>query len=151
RIARPVDSHGILRPWKLLDVRIGRDAVGTAELLTDRVEQPRFQDSRHCPQRKRMWIVVFEWSGKHERYFAFWCDALFYSLLDDAGRRRDAKVAPGLVRLCRRQAGKVGFDQRTDLIGREAADEDEREIAGVRETRLVERQRFREIPLIDGC
>src|SRR4029434_10699551 len=98
-----------------------------------------------------MRIVVFEWSGKHERYFAFRRDALFDRLLDDAGRRRDAEVAPGLVRVRRRKAGEVGFDQRTDRIGCEAADEDEREVAGVREARLVERQRFLEIPLIDGC
>ena len=51
----------------------------------------------------------------------------------------------------RRKAGEVGFDQRPDHAGREAADEDERKVAGVREARLVERQRFREIPLIDGC
>src|SRR5262245_66395665 len=98
-----------------------------------------------------MRIVVFEWSGKHKRYFAFRRDALFDHLLDDAGRRRDAEVAPGVVRVPRRKAGDVGFDQRTDRIGREAADEDEREVAGVREARLVECQRFPEIPLIDGC
>ena len=64
-------------------------------------------------------------------------------LLDDAGRRRDAEVAPGLVRVRRRQAGDVGFDQRLDRLGREAADEDEREVARVGEARLVERQRLR--------
>src|SRR5262245_284356 len=98
-----------------------------------------------------MRIVVFEWSGKHERYFAFRRDTLFDHLLDDAGRRRDAEVAPGLVPVRRRKAREVGFDQRTDRIGRETADEDEREVAGVREARLIERQRFLEIPLIDGC
>ena len=41
-------------------------------------------------------------------------------------------------------------------LGREAADEDEREVARVREARLVERQRLREVPLVhrggvSGC
>src|SRR5262249_45495053 len=125
RIARPVDSDDILRPGKLLSVRIGRDAVGTAELLTDRIEQPRLQDPRTRPQRQFMPPVVFQWPGKHERYFAFRRYALFDRLLDDAGRQRDAEVAPGLVRMGRRQAGEVGFDHRTDRIGGEAADEDE--------------------------
>ena len=50
----------------------------------------------------------------------------------------------------RRQAGDVGLDERLDHVRREAADEDEREVARVGEARLVERHRLREVPLIDG-
>ena len=45
-----------------------------------------------------------------------------------------------------RQAREVGFDQRAHRLEREAADEDEREVAGVGEARLVERERLVEIP-----
>ena len=95
-----------------------------------------------------MRIVVLERPGEDDRHLALRRDALLDRLLDDARRRRDAEVAPGLVRARRRQAGDVGFDERLDGLRREAADEDEREVARVGEARLVERQRLLEIPLV---
>ena len=139
------------RPGDLLRGRRGGDAVGAAELLPDRVEQPRLQHERHRPERQPVRIVVLERPGEDDRHLALRRDALLHRPFDDPGRRRDAEVPPGLVRVGRRQAREVGLDERLDGLRREAADEDEREVARVGEARLVERQRLREIPLVHGC
>ncbi len=128
---------------------VGGDAVGAAELLAQRLAQPRLQDERHRPQRQPVRFVVLERSGEDDRHLALRRDALLDGLFDDARRRRDAEVPPGFVRVRRRQAGDVGLDERLDRLEREAADEDEREVARVGEPRLVERQRLLEVPLVD--
>ena len=131
-------------------VRLGRDldAVGAAELLPDGVEQPRLQQQRHRPQRQQVPLVVLNGPEKTIATWLFGAMPFSNGLFDHAGRRGDAEVAPGLLRAGRRQAGDVGLDERLDRVGREAADEDEREVAGVGEARLVERQRLRQVPLV---
>ena len=77
-----------------LHVRRRGDAVRPAEFLPDRVEQPRLQQQRHRPQRQPVRIVVLERPGQDDRDLALRRDALLDRLLDHAGRRRDAEVAP---------------------------------------------------------
>ena len=58
RVTGPLDAHGVLRPRLLVGIRRRLDAVGAAELLPDRVEQPRLQHHGHRPQRQDVRIVV---------------------------------------------------------------------------------------------
>ncbi len=150
RVARPRDAHAELRPGILLRQRFDLDAVGATELLPDRVEQPPLQHHGHGPQREQVRVVVGERPRKHDRHLTLRRDALLDGLLHDAGRRRDAEIAPRFTSLGRRQARDVGLDKWLHHVRREAADEDEGEVAGVGEPRLVERQRFRQVPLING-
>src|SRR6185295_19666593 len=72
--------------------------------------------------------------------------ALLDGLLDDAGGRNDTEVTPCFACVGGREAGDVRLDERLDALRRKTADEDEGEVARVRESRLVERQRRRKIP-----
>ena len=74
--------------------------------------------------------------------------SMVLSTMPDGGAM--PQIPPCLVRARRRQAGDVGLDQRLEGLRREAADEDEGEVAGVREARLVEGECSREIPLVHG-
>ena len=151
RVAGPVDPHAVFRPGELPRVRRRGNTVGPAELLPDRLEQPRLQQESHRPKGQNVRIVVLERPGQHDCDLALRREAFLYRLFDDACRPGDAEVAPGLVRARGRQAGDVRLDERLDGLRREAADEDEREVARVGESRLVERQRRREIPLVHRC
>ena len=88
---------------------------------------------------------------KHDRDLALRLDPLLDRLLDDAGRRSHADVLPRLLPADRRQGAEIALDQRLHRRQVEAADEDEREVAGVGEPVLVERQRLVEVPLVDAA
>ena len=97
-----------------------------------------------------MRLVVLERPGEDDGHLALRRDALLDGLLDHAAGRCDAEVPPCLARAGGRKTREVGLDERLDGVGREAADEDEREGARVGEPCPVERHRLLEAPPVDG-
>ena len=98
----------------------------------------------------RFFGVALEWAGEHDADLALRRAALGHHAVDDARGRPDADVAPRFLALECGQAAEVALDERLDRRQIEAADEDEREVAGVGEAVLVERHRFLEAHLRDG-
>ncbi len=95
--------------------------------------------------------VEREGAGERDGGLALGLDPLADDPLDDAARRGDPVVLPGLPPLEGRQRGEVPLNQRFDCLQVEAPGEDEREVARVREAVLVEGERPIEVHLVDHC
>jgi len=92
---------------------------------------------------------VLERPGEHDADLALGRVPLRDFLLHHARRRTDSNVSACFLPVEGRQAGKIPLDERFDRREVEAADKDEREVAGIAETLLVEAQRLIEIHLSD--
>src|SRR5258708_16837934 len=86
------------------------NAVGAAEVLADRLEQPGLEDFRHRAKGHAVLLCVLERPGEEDGGLALRLDAFLHALRDDAGRQTRADVLPGFRPMERRQAAEVPLD-----------------------------------------
>src|SRR5204863_3551160 len=112
--------------------------------------QPVLKNAGRRAEGDAMLWVVLHGTTEHDRDLTLRLDAFLYSLFNHTLRRAHADIFPGFLPANRRQRGEIAFDERLDRIQVEVAHEKEGEVARIRKSVLIERERFLQAPLIDG-